>query len=209
MEQLKTLDLICIEIEENIEHVQTMRKRRQDKTLMEGKRCEHCKKPSYDIMEKNEKTHQAMEKLKGNKISKFHKGQKILWDQRMNKPGTCKFRIQWSGPYEIMEIYDNNTVDVSTLQGETLGRVNMSKIKPYHEPFKAKAYALEVGDTTNSSIGKTIQSCTNKFCNTNHHNGNSRCSYNQRKPCEFLEGQKVVCKYLPYKQIKTTSEQQQ
>jgi hypothetical protein len=45
MEQLKTLDLTRIEAEENIEHTQTMRKKRQDKTLMEGKRCKHCKNP--------------------------------------------------------------------------------------------------------------------------------------------------------------------
>ena len=73
----------------------------------------------------------------------------------MNKPGPGKFRIQWSGPYEITEIYGNNTVDVATLQGEPLGRENMSKIPPYHEPLEAKAYVLEVGDTTSSSLKGT------------------------------------------------------
>jgi hypothetical protein len=99
MEQLKTLDLTRIEAEENIEHTQTMRKRRQDKTLIEGKRCKHCKETSHDTKENNEKLHQAKEK--GNKIPKFYKGQKILWHQRMNKPSPGKFRIRWSGPYEI------------------------------------------------------------------------------------------------------------
>jgi hypothetical protein len=86
MEQLKTLDLTRIEAEENIEHVQTMRKRRHEKTLMEGKRCKHCKKPSCDTKENNE----AREKLQENKNSKFYKGQKVLWHQRMNKPGPGK-----------------------------------------------------------------------------------------------------------------------
>jgi hypothetical protein len=45
-----------------------------------------------------------------------------------------KFSIRWCGPYGIKEIYYNNTVDVNTLQEESLRRVNMSKIKPHHEP---------------------------------------------------------------------------
>ena len=70
-----------------------MRNRRQDKTLMKGKRCKHCKKPSYDTKERNEKTHQAKENLEGSKIPKFHKDQKILWHQRMNKPGPCNLEF--------------------------------------------------------------------------------------------------------------------
>jgi hypothetical protein len=169
MEQLKTLDLTRIEAEENIEHTQTMRKRRQDKTLIEGKRCKHCKKQSYDTKGKTENTHRAKEDSQQNKISKFYKGQKILWHQRMNKPGPGKFRIRWSGPYEITEIYGNNTVDVSTLQGENLGRVNMSKIKPYHEPLEAKAYVLEVDDATNSPLNNTSTNCINGSIDTNNH----------------------------------------
>jgi hypothetical protein len=93
MEQLKTLDLIRIEAEENIEHTQTMRKRRHDKTLIEGKKCKHFKKPSYDTKEKTDNTHQARENSQQNKILEFYKGQKILWHQRMNKHGPGKFRI--------------------------------------------------------------------------------------------------------------------
>jgi hypothetical protein len=184
MEQLKTLDLTRIEAEENIEHTQMMRKRRQDKTLMEGKRCKHCKKPSYDTKENTDNTHQAKENSQQNKSPKFYKGQKILWHQRMNKPGLGKFRIQWSGPYEITKIYDNNTVDVSTLQGETLGRVNMSKIKPYHEPPETKAYVLEVDDATNSQLDNTSTNCINGSIYTNYHKEESSHS---RKPCSFYE----------------------
>ena len=133
-----------IEAEKNIERIQTMKKMRQDQTLLEGKKCKHCKKPSCDTKEKDEKANQAKKKVNQNKILKFYKGQKILWHQRMNKLGPEKFKIRWSGPYEVKEIYDNITVDVNTLQGELLGRVNMSKIKPYHEPLEANAYVLEV-----------------------------------------------------------------
>ena len=89
-------------------------------------------------------------------------------------------------------------MDVSILQGETLGRVNMSKIKPYHEPLEAKAYVLDVDHATNSSLDKTSINCTNGSNNTNHHNGESSYS---RRPCIFYEGQKVVTKYLSNKQI--------
>jgi hypothetical protein len=79
-------------------------------------------------------------------------------------------------------------VDVSTLQGETLGRVNMSKIKPYHEPLQAKAYVLEVGDVTNSSFDKTNRNGKNGSNTTNHHNGES--SYSE--PYKFYKGERMI-----------------
>ena len=39
--------------------------------------------------------------------------------------------------------YDNGLVDVTTLQGESLGRVNMNKLKPYQELDTTQTYALE------------------------------------------------------------------
>ena len=49
----------------------------------------------------------------------------------------------------------------------------MNKIKPYHEPLEAKAYVLEVEDTTISSLGETLGSCMRGYSsqNTNHYNG--------------------------------------
>ena len=73
-----------------------MRKKRQDKTLLGEEKCKHCTKPSCDTKNKGEKTNQAKEKFNRNKISKFYKGQKILWHQRMNKPGPRKLRIRWN-----------------------------------------------------------------------------------------------------------------
>jgi hypothetical protein len=128
-----------------------------------------------------------------------------LWHQRINKPGPDKFRIRWSRPYEIIEIYDNNTVDVSTLQGETLGRINMSKIKPYHEPLEAKAYVLQVDDATNSPLDNTGTNCINGSIDTNHHKGESNHS---RKPCSFYEGQRVVTKHISNKQVNIPFEKQ-
>lgn len=118
-----------------------------------------------------------------------------------------KFRIRWSGPYEIKEIYDNNTVDVNTLQGEPIGRVNIKNIKPYHEPLEAKSYVLEIGDTTNSSQGETIQVCMNEYPsqNTNHHDEEPSHS---KIPYKFYDGQKVVRKYLAHKRIKIFFQQQ-
>ena len=44
----------------------------------------------------------------------------------------------------IKQVYDNGSVDVTTLQGEELGRVNMNKLKPYQEPETTQAYALQI-----------------------------------------------------------------
>jgi hypothetical protein len=41
-------------------------------------------------------------------------------------------------------VYENGSVDVTTLQGEKLGRVNMNKLKPYQEPETTQAYALQI-----------------------------------------------------------------
>ena len=35
-------------------------------------------------------------------------------------------------------------MDVTTLQGDNLGRVNMNKLKPYQEPETTQAYALQI-----------------------------------------------------------------
>ena len=40
-------------------------------------------------------------------------------------------------------MYNNSIVDVTTLEHQDLGRINMSKIKPYHEPETTAAYTLQ------------------------------------------------------------------
>lgn len=105
---------------------------------MGEKACKYCKRHSNHIKRESDEVNQGEGELKGNKIPKCYTGQKILWYQRMSKLGPGKFRIRWSGPYIIKEIYNNNTMDVITLQGENIGRVNMSKIKPYHESLRSK-----------------------------------------------------------------------
>ena len=127
----------------------------------------------------------------------------------MNKPEPGKFRIRWSGPYEIKEIYDNNTVDVNTLQGEPLGRINMRKIKPYHEPLETNAYILEVGKSTNLSLEENgIGTNKSSFQNNNHHIEESSYSYDKEILRKFYKEQRVVRRYLPYKQGVIPFEQQ-
>lgn len=62
---------------------------------------------------------------------------------KTKKPRQRKFKIRWTWPYLIKEVYDNGLVDATTLHNQKLGRVNVSKIKPYHEPETTKAYALQ------------------------------------------------------------------
>ena len=41
-------------------------------------------------------------------------------------------------------MYGNGSVDVTTLQGEDLGQVNMNKLKPYQELESTQAYVLQI-----------------------------------------------------------------
>ena len=76
--------------------------------------------------------------------ARFYPGQRVLWHLRHKIPGPGKFKIRWAGPYLIEQIYDNGSVDVTTLQGESLGRVNINKLKPYQELESTQAYALQI-----------------------------------------------------------------
>ena len=138
MEQLRILDLTRKEAENNIEHMQLLRKDRHDKGPR-IKRCKHCNEEHNKKRCKNKGSMQG-----GNtKQSMFYPNQRILWHLKQKKPGQGKFKIRWAGPYLIKKIYNNGTVDVTTLEHQELGRINMSKIKPYHEPETAAAYALQ------------------------------------------------------------------
>jgi hypothetical protein len=100
-----------------------------------------------------EKTMQSLEEVSNSKNDKdlaqastdkarFYPGQRILWHLRHKIPGPGKFKIRWAGPYLIKHVYGNGSVDITTLQGDELGRVNMSKLKPYQEPETTQAHAV-------------------------------------------------------------------
>ena len=162
MEQLRSMDLTRHEAEENMKHMQLLRKERHDKPRTKTT-CNQCKhgttKPSRKKAKKcdtlGEGTLQATEANKGSLVNderelsatpkvRFYPGQRILWHLRHKIPGPGKFKIRWAGPYLIKQVYDNGSVDVTTLQGDSLGRVNMNKLKPYHEPETTQAYALQI-----------------------------------------------------------------
>ena len=162
MEQLRSMDLTRHEAEENMKNMQLLRKERHDKPRTKTT-CNQCKhgttKPSrkkaknYDTL--GEVTLQATEANKSSlkddeqelpttlKV-RFYPGQRMLWHLRHKIPGPGKFKIRWAGPYLIKQVYDNGSVDVTTLQGDSLGQVNMNKLKPYHEPETTQAYALQI-----------------------------------------------------------------
>jgi hypothetical protein len=162
MEQLRTMDLTRHEAEENMKHMQLLRKERHDKPRAK-RQCRHCDpgktKPPQEKTKKNDTLEddpaQAMEKSQNSRSNedgehnttpktRFYPGQRVLWHLRHKIPGPGKFKIRWAGPYLIQQVYDNGSVDVTTLQGDSLGRVNMNKLKPYQEPESTQAYALQI-----------------------------------------------------------------
>lgn len=70
-------------------------------------------------------------------------GHRFVWHLRHKIPKPNKIKIQRARPYLIEQIYNNGSVNVTTLQGKQLGRVNMKKLKPYQEPKTSQAYALQ------------------------------------------------------------------
>ena len=76
--------------------------------------------------------------------ARFYHGQRILWHLCHKIQGPGKFKIRWAGPYLIKQVYDNGSVDVTTIQGESLGHVNMNKLKPYQEPESTQVYTLQI-----------------------------------------------------------------
>ena len=146
MEQLKVLDLTRHEAEENMRHMQTLRKERHDHPKPKT-HCHQCKQRATKPPQNKAKESATMEKEseQGTTLKpRFFPGQRILWHLRHKIPGPGKFKIRWARPYLIKQVYDNGSVDVTTLQGDNLGRVNMNKLKPYQEPETTQAYALQI-----------------------------------------------------------------
>jgi hypothetical protein len=127
-------------------HMQTLRKERHDHPKPKT-RCHQCKQGATKPSRNEDKDSAIVEnELAQASTSKtrFYPGQRILWHLRHKIPGPGKFKIRWAGPYLIKQVYDNGSVDVTTLQGEELGRVNMNKLKPYQEPETTQAHALQI-----------------------------------------------------------------
>jgi hypothetical protein len=128
-----------------------------------GTPCNQCHHEAIEVSQKKAKKGDTLkeeitptaEKVKPSPRSKdlepltfqkmrFLPGQRVLWHLRHKLHGPGKFKIRWAGPYLIQQVYDNGSVDVTTLQGDSLGRVNMDKLKPYQEPESTQAYALQI-----------------------------------------------------------------
>jgi hypothetical protein len=43
-----------------------------------------------------------------------------------------KFTLPWKGPFKIQKMFDNNTVELSTISDEGVEKVNINKLKTYH-----------------------------------------------------------------------------
>jgi arginyl-tRNA--protein-N-Asp/Glu arginylyltransferase len=128
MEQFKVMDLTRHEAEENMKHMQLLRKERHDKLRMKTQ-CEHCNHRRTKPPRKETKEHdttqarEAIQTFSKNKEAEqtttpktqFNPGQRILWHLQHKIHGPGKFKIRWAGPYLIMQVYDNGSVDVTTL----------------------------------------------------------------------------------------------
>ncbi len=65
------------------------------------------------------------------KITKF-KRELVLWMLIITKIKGGKFTLPWKGPFKIQKMFDNNTIELSTMSNEGAKRVNINKLKVYH-----------------------------------------------------------------------------
>jgi hypothetical protein len=139
MEQLRTMDLTRYEAEGNMRHMQLLRKDRHDHPRKRTP-CNQCHHKAIKTSQKKTKTcdtskgeltqttkeikyspRNADSKLPTTQKMRFYPGQRVLWHLRHKIPGPGKFKIRWARPYLIEQVYDNGSVDVTTLQGQSLG----------------------------------------------------------------------------------------
>ena len=122
MEQLGSMDLTRQEAEENMKHMQLLRKERHDKprTRSTCKQCRHGmtkpprkKAKKYDtlkevILQATEENKNSLNKdereLPTTPKVQFYPGQRMLWHLRHKIPGPGKFKIRWVGPYLIKQV---------------------------------------------------------------------------------------------------------
>ena len=133
MEQLKSIDLTRHEAEENMRHMQLLRKERHDQPRKRT-HCKQCHHGTSKISQKKTKRNDTLEEgiirateefkrsprgeepeLPAVPKIRFYPGQRILWHLRHKIPGPGKFKIRWAGPYLIKHVYENGLVDVTTL----------------------------------------------------------------------------------------------
>jgi hypothetical protein len=60
-----------------------------------------------------------------------------------------KFTLPWKGPFKIEKVFDNNTMELSTISDEGVKKVTINKLKVYfHNPPTNVIITVFIVDTT-------------------------------------------------------------
>jgi hypothetical protein len=65
------------------------------------------------------------------KMKFFKEGELVLWMLKSMKIKGKKFNLPWKGPYRVQFVFNNNTVELSTLSNDDMEKVNINKLKEY------------------------------------------------------------------------------
>jgi hypothetical protein len=83
------------------------------------------------------------------KIKSFKEGKLVLWMFKATKIKGGKFTLPWKGPFKIEKVFDNNTMELSTISDEGVKRVTINKLKVYfHNPPTNVIITVFIVDTT-------------------------------------------------------------
>jgi hypothetical protein len=63
------------------------------------------------------------------KIKSFKEGELVLWMPKAIRIKGGKFILPWKGPFKIQKMFDNNTVELSTINNEGAKTLNINKLK--------------------------------------------------------------------------------
>jgi hypothetical protein len=66
------------------------------------------------------------------RMKSFKEGKLVLWMPKATKIKGGKFTLPWKGPIKIQKMFNNNIVELSTINDEGAKRVKNNKLKAYY-----------------------------------------------------------------------------
>ncbi len=63
------------------------------------------------------------------KIKSFNEGELVLWMLKARRIKRGKFILPWKVPFKIQKMFDNNMVQLSTINNERAKTININKLK--------------------------------------------------------------------------------
>jgi hypothetical protein len=87
-------------------------------------------------------------------MKSFKEGKLVLWMPKSTKIKGGKFTLPENGPFKIQKMFDNNTMELSTISDERAKRININKLKAYQHNNPPTNVIIEVVTVDTRPSGK-------------------------------------------------------